>query len=107
MIQDGTDSGSGSGLPDFLAQHRTAILQLAVKHGAHNVRVFGSVARGDTHTESDVDFLVDLAEGRDLFDLGALLMDLRDLLHHPVDIVTTKSLHHRLRDSVLKEAVSL
>ena len=98
---------TGSDLPDFLTKHRTAILQLAAKHGARNVRIFGSMARGDAHTESDVDFLVDLAEGRDLFDLGALLMDLRDLLHRPVDMVTTKSLHHRLRDSVLKEAVPL
>ena len=96
-----------TGLPDYLLKHRAAILELAAKHGAHNVRVFGSMVRGDAHEQSDVDFLVDMVEGRDLFDLGALLMDLQDLLHRPVDMVTTKSLHHRIRDSVAKEAVRL
>ena len=64
----------------LLKEKHEAILQIAAKHGAHNVRVFGSVARGETDAQSDIDFLVDLEPGRSLLDLGGLLVDLRDLL---------------------------
>jgi predicted nucleotidyltransferase len=90
-----------------LKNKREAILQLAAKHGAYNVRVFGSVARGEADTKSDVDFLVEMEPERSLFDLGGLLMDLQDLLDCPVDIVTDKGLRNRIRERVLTEAVPL
>jgi len=94
-------------LPEFLQSKRDEILQLAARHGASNVRVFGSVARGDFDAGSDVDLLVDVEKGRSLIDLGVLLEDLRGLLRCEVDIVTEKGLRARIRDRVLKEAVSL
>jgi uncharacterized protein len=90
-----------------LQQKRDDILRLAVRHGARNVRIFGSVARGEARPDSDIDFLVDLESGRSLLDLGGLLMDLQDLLHCRVDVVTEKGLRSRIRTRVLQEAVSL
>ncbi len=90
-----------------LRQRRAAILDVALRHGATNVRVFGSVLHGDTHPGSDVDLLVDLEHGRSLLDLGALLMDLTDLLDHEVDVVTENGLRERLRPRVIAEAVPL
>ncbi|MDH5752858.1 MAG: nucleotidyltransferase family protein [Deltaproteobacteria bacterium] len=87
--------------------HRQAILEIAARHGASNVRIFGSVVRGESKGDSDVDFLVELEEGRDLFDLGAMLMDLQDLLHCRVETVTEPALHERIRENVLREAVPL
>ncbi|MEN9504266.1 MAG: hypothetical protein RI958_192 [Actinomycetota bacterium] len=71
------------------------------------MRVFGSVARGDATEASDIDFLVDLEEGRNLLDLGGLLMDLRDLLGHDVDVVTESRLRPRVVGRVLADAVDL
>ncbi|MGH3936595.1 MAG: nucleotidyltransferase family protein [Pseudonocardiaceae bacterium] len=90
-----------------LRMRREAILQLARRHGAREVRVFGSVARGDAGEGSDVDFLVEMEAGRSLFDLGGLLMDLQDLLGGSVDVVTPASLRERVRARVLREAVPL
>lgn len=95
------------GIKELLQDKREEILQLATRHGARNLRVFGSVARGEAKPESDVDFLVELEPGRTLFDLGGLLMDLQDLLGRSVDVVTEKGLHWYIRDRVLKEAVPL
>lgn len=92
---------------EVLRDKRAEILRIATQHGALNVRVFGSVARGEARPDSDVDFLVDMEAGRSLLDLGGLLMDLRDLLHYPVDVVTEKGLRPRLRERVLREAVPL
>ncbi len=88
-------------------EKRAAILALAKLHGASNVRVFGSVARREDHPDSDVDFLVDLDDGRDLFDLGGLQADLRDLLCAPIDLVETTCLHPYIREQVLAESVPL
>ena len=88
-------------------RNRDEILALASKHGAYNVRIFGSVARNEADAQSDVDFLVDMEAGRSLFDLGGLLMELQDLLGCPVDIVTEKGLRAKIRDRVLNEAVPL
>ena len=88
-----------------IARRRGQILELARQHGAHNVRVFGSVARGEADATSDVDFLVDLEPGRSLLDLGGLVMDLTDLLRRPVDVVTTRGLRDRVRQRVLDEAI--
>jgi uncharacterized protein len=90
-----------------LHKKRRQILALANKYGARNVRVFGSVARGEARPDSDIDFLVGLEPGRSLFDLGGLLYELQSLLGVEVDVVTEKSLHHRLRERVLREAVPL
>ena len=86
---------------------RREILQIAARHGARRLRIFGSVARGDASPDSDFDFLVDMEAGRSLFDLGALLMDLQDLLNCRVDVVTEKGLRPRIRERVLREAVLL
>jgi uncharacterized protein len=88
-----------------LARVRGEILALAARHGARNVRVFGSVARGEADAASDIDFLVDFETGRSLLDLAALLVDLEDLLGHPVDVVTEPGLKARIRQRVLAEAV--
>ncbi len=92
---------------DELRARRDEILEIAERHGASNIRVFGSVARADADGRSDVDFLVDMEQGRSLFDMGALLMDLQDALGCEVDVVTAKGLRERLRDRVLAEAQPL
>jgi predicted nucleotidyltransferase len=92
---------------ETLAVHRGEILALAARHGATNVRVFGSVARREADAESDVDLLVDLLPGRGLLDLGALLMDLRELLGLQVDVVTPAGMHERMRGRALAGAVPL
>jgi predicted nucleotidyltransferase len=88
-------------------EKKAAILRLAAQHGARNVRLFGSVVHRENRPDSDVDFLVDLEPGRDLFDLGGLLADLKDLLNTKVDIVEARCLHPYIRDRVLSEAVRL
>jgi uncharacterized protein len=94
-------------LNELLEEKREDILRIAAKRGAYNVRVFGSVARGQDDSKSDIDLLVDLEPGRSLFDLGGLLMDLQELLDHKVDVVTERGLRERIRERVLKEAVPL
>ena len=94
-------------LNELLQEKREDILHTAARRGAYNVRIFGSVARGEADEKSDIDILVDLEPGRSLFDLGGLLMDLQELLGHRVDVVTERGLRERIRDRVLKEAVAL
>ena len=89
---------------ELVRNKREEVLGIARRHGALNVRVFGSVARGEAMPDSDVDFLVDMEPGRSLLDLGGLLMDPRDLLGQEVDVVTEHGLKPRTRDRVLKEA---
>jgi hypothetical protein len=86
---------------------REEILRVAARHGARNVRIFGSVARGQAGKESDVDVLVDMEPGRSLLDLGALLMELEELIGRRVDVVTEQGLRPRIRERVLQEAVPL
>ncbi len=90
-----------------LRRERDQILSLAVKHGARNVRVFGSVARGEERPDSDVDFLVEMAPGRSLLDVGGLQMDLQERLGQRVDVVTRKGLKRRLMPRVLRESKPL
>ncbi len=92
------------GIEQILKQKRDDILRIASRYGARKVRVFGSAVRGETRPDSDVDFLVDLEEGRSLMDLGGLLMDLQKLLGRNVDIVTEKGLHWYIKDQILREA---
>lgn len=90
-----------------LRRRKSEILRLAARHGATNVRVFGSVARGEADERSDVDLLVDMGSGRSLLDLGGFLEDLQELLRRPVDVVTERGLKARIKDRVLREAVPL
>jgi uncharacterized protein len=91
----------------LLREKRKEILRIAARRGAYNVRIFGSAVRGETSSDSDVDFLVDMEPDRSLFDLGGLLMDLQGLLGREVDVVTEKGLHWYIRDQVLAEAQPL
>jgi predicted nucleotidyltransferase len=95
------------GIQELIGKQREQILALAAKYGASDVRIFGSVARGQADELSDVDFLVNLQDGRSLFDLGGLLYELQRLLGRRVDVVTFDGLRPRIRDRVLKEAVQL
>ena len=92
---------------ELLKEKRADILRLAAHHGASNVRIFGSVARGEARPDSDIDFLVRLEDRRSLLDLVALWQDLEDLLGCEVDVVTERGLKERMRERVLREAVSL
>lgn len=94
-------------LKKVLSTHRAEILRLASLHGARNVRLFGSVARGEDDDKSDIDLLVDMEPGRSLFDLGGLNHDLEALLLRRVDLVTERSLRDRFRERVLREAQPL
>jgi len=94
-------------LHEVFTDKREKVLVIAARHGARNVRIFGSVARAEAGRDSDVDVLVDLEPGRSLFDLGGLLMDLQDLLDCRVDVVTEQGLRPRIRERVLREAVPL
>jgi predicted nucleotidyltransferase len=86
---------------------RDQIIRLAAECGAGNVRVFGSVARGETDSRSDVDLLVDLEPGRSLLDLARLQRKLEELLAIPVDVVSSRGLRDRVRETVLRDALPL
>ncbi len=90
-----------------LTARKADILSAAARWGARNVRVFGSVARGDDRPDSDIDLLVDMDPDRTLFDLGGLVMDLKDLLGKNVDVHTEQGISHYFRAKVLAEARSL
>ncbi len=83
---------------------REAILAIAKRHGASNVRVFGSFARGDARQESDLDLLVDMAPDRSLLDTVALIQDLKEALGREVDVLTEGALYWMLKRKILKEA---
>lgn len=91
----------------LLKEKREEILQVASKHGARNVRVFGSVARGEAGEQSDIDLVVEFESGRSLLDHAALWMELQDLLGCKVDVVSDRGIKQRIRDQVLREAVPL
>ena len=91
----------------LLQDKRDAMLALAARYGASNIRVFGSWARGEAGPESDIDLLVTLESSRTLLDQIALWQDLEDLLGCKVDVVTESALHHAIRERVLREAVPL
>ena len=91
----------------LLKEKREEILQIAHKHGARNVRVFGSGARGNMQPGSDIDLLVEMEPGRSLLDIIAMRQDLEDLLDCKVDVVTEAALSPYIRDEVLSQVVSL
>lgn len=94
-------------LKELVDANRDEILRLTQKHGARNLRVFGSLARGEATAESDIDLLVERAENHSRFFPGGLIADLEALLGCRVHVVTEKALHHLMRDQVLREAVAL
>jgi len=91
----------------LLKAKRGEILSIAAKYGAHNVRIFGSVARGEAGSESDLDVLVELEPSRSLMDHAGLMLDLQELLGCNVDVVTEKGLRPRFRERILAEAITL
>ena len=104
-LADGGPARSAPPSLEALRRRRAEVLAVCARHGASNVRVFGSVVRGQQDDESDLDLLVDLEPGRSLFDLGGLLVELEDLLGCPVDVMT--EVRERIRGRVLAEAVPL
>ena len=92
---------------DGLQAHRQTILDLATRHGARNVRVFGSMVRGDARPNSDIDLLVEIEPGRTLLDLIAFEQDLEELLGCPVEVLTEGGLSPYLQERILAEAAAL
>lgn len=103
----GSIAGAQMDARRLIDQHRREILRLAVTHGARNVRLFGSIARGEAGIESDVDMLVSMEPGRTLLDLVGLWQDLERLLGRSVDLLSDGGLSPYLRDRILVEAIAL
>jgi hypothetical protein len=95
------------GIKDLLKEKREEILRIAAKHGARNVRVFGSVARGESDEGSDVDLLVELEPGRSLMDHAALWLELQEAIGCRIDVVSDRGIKPRLRERVLREAIPI
>jgi predicted nucleotidyltransferase len=95
------------GINEVLGDRREMILRTAERHGARNVRIFGSVARGDARPDSDIDLLVEMAPAHSPFFPGGLIADLQDMLGRPVHVVTERALHQVIRERVVREAVAL
>jgi predicted nucleotidyltransferase len=94
-------------IEQLLREKRQEIERIATEHGAHNVRVFGSVARGEAGPESDIDLLVQVGPTTSSWFPAGLILDLEDLLGCRVEIVTDRALNPNIRDRVLREAVAL
>ncbi|HSG42935.1 MAG TPA: nucleotidyltransferase family protein [Anaerolineales bacterium] len=94
-------------IEELLKTQREKILEIAKKHGAYDVRVFGSVARGEGGDESDIDFLVEVGPVHSPWFPAGLVADLSDLLNVPVDVVTEDGLHWFIKEQVLEEAQPL
>ncbi len=93
-------------LSEIRAQ-REAILRVASRHGAHNVRLFGSTARGTARTDSDIDLLVDLEPGRTLLDLGGMSIEMQGVIGARVDVAIDRILRPEVRVQILSEAIPL
>jgi hypothetical protein len=100
-------TAEGLGIEDIIGDKRAAILRLAAQYGASNVRVFGSLARGEGRVDSDVDLLVTFPENKSIFDLVGLWLDMQNLLGREVSLVADGIEDKRFLDRVLKEAVPL
>ena len=92
---------------EMIRQKREAIFEIARRYGASEVRLFGSVARGDARESSDIDLIVRFERGRSLLDHGGLVMDLRDLLGTKVDVIDEEAMRPRFRQHVMREAIPL
>ena len=95
------------GFDRLLEKERLKILRICAKHGARNVRVFGSVARGRADEQSDIDLVVDFELGRSLLDHAALCLELEQALGREVDVVSARGLEPRIRERILGEAIPL
>jgi predicted nucleotidyltransferase len=95
------------GMDSSLEENRSDILRIAANHGARDVRVFGSRARGQAHRDSDLDLLITLEKGKSLLDIVAIKQDIEDLLGYKVDVVTEAAISPYMRDRILEEAVPL
>ena len=91
----------------LLAEHRVAIRQVVAAHRAENPRVFGSVAHGEDTDDSDLDLLVDPHDKMSLFDVGAIIAELSELLGIRVDVATPHALPDAMRQRVLRDAVPI
>ena len=94
-------------IEQFLHEKRDDIRAIAAKHGAYNIRIFGSVVRGEAGPDSDIDFLVDAGPATSSWFPAGLILDLEKILGRSVEIVTEKALNHYVRDRVLREAITL
>jgi predicted nucleotidyltransferase len=94
-------------LKQYIQEKREEILAIAQQHGAFNVRIFGSVARGEEREDSDIDFLVDMEGDRSLLDRIGLIQDLEDLLGRKVDVATVKGLRDYFRERIINQAIPL
>ena len=90
-----------------LKEYKNDILRIAFLHGAKNIKIFGSVARGEQNQNSDVDFIVEMEKGKTVLNRIALMQDLKKLLGQDVDVVTYKSLKEKIKNSLIKDAVEL
>ncbi|UEC43203.1 MAG: Polbeta domain-containing protein [Methanothrix sp.] len=104
---DENSEDSTSSAKEILSSKREEILRIAAKHGARNVRVFGSIARGEDDEMSDIDLLVEFEAGRSLLDHAGLWLDLQELLGCKVDVVSERGIKPRIKERVLREAVPL
>ncbi len=94
-------------ISSIIKNRREEVINIAQKYGAKNVRVFGSMARGEESSESDLDIIVEMEHGSSLLDIIAIKQDIEELLGRKVDVVTEASISPYIRDAVLKEAVNL
>ena len=94
-------------LEQLLRERRDDIKRIAARHGASNIRVFGSVARGEAGPDSDIDILIDVGPTTSSWFPAGLILDLEDLLGRRVEVITEKALNPELRDHVLREAIPL
>jgi len=91
----------------LLQSKRQELMAIAKQHGVTNIRVFGSVARGEDTADSDIDLLVALEEKRDLFDFIGFKLDVTELLGKPVDVLSENGIHHLLRNQIMSEVLPL
>ena len=91
----------------LLKKKKDMILEVARRHGARNVRIFGSIARGEDDSKSAMDFLIDMEPGRSILDPASLLVELQQILGTKVDVVSERGIKARIRDRILREAIPL
>lgn len=94
-------------LNNLIHHKKKQIIEIASEYGVKSIKIFGSVARGEEDQNSDIDFLVDFEDGRTLFDLIALKNELEKLLNKSVDIVTEESIHHTIRENIIREVAEI
>jgi len=92
---------------ELIQDKKSDILAIAARHGAKNIRLFGSVARGEDNEASDIDLLVSMEKNRSLYDLIGLQQDIQQILKRRVDVLTDKSINRYLQAQILQEAISL